>query len=247
MMKRFFYHSILSLFLLVMFCITGGGNLAKAQSYQLVRSTAGLVSGDKYLIVAKGYNKALGGINPTSGNNRTAVAVTFATNTKDNISTLPDGACELELQAQDNGTWAFYDALNKGYLYAASKSENHLKTKDTLDDNGKATVTITTASVATIKFTGTNTRNLLRYNPNTGGSPLFSCYSSGQKDVYLYHYVESSATALLTPNFLTIQLLLLFCPAILLVGLHLRLLQKSLETFLLYLLLTVQAMRMLPQ
>ena len=32
MMKRIFYHSILSLFLLVMFCITGGGNLAKAQS-----------------------------------------------------------------------------------------------------------------------------------------------------------------------------------------------------------------------
>ena len=31
-MKRIFYHSILSLFLLVMFCITGGGNLAKAQS-----------------------------------------------------------------------------------------------------------------------------------------------------------------------------------------------------------------------
>lgn len=174
--------------------------MAKAQSYQLVRSTAGLVSGDKYLIVAKGYNKALGGINPTSGNNRTAVAVTFATNTKDNISTLPDGACELELQAQDNGTWAFYDALNKGYLYAASKSENHLKTKDTLDDNGKATVTITTASVATIKFTGTNTRNLLRYNPNTGGSPLFSCYSSGQKDVYLYHYVESSATGTTDPK-----------------------------------------------
>ena len=78
MMKRFFYHSILSLFLLVMFCITGGGNLAKAQSYQLVKSTNGLVSGDKYLIVAKGYNKALGGINPTSGNNRIAVGVTFA-------------------------------------------------------------------------------------------------------------------------------------------------------------------------
>ena len=197
-MKRFFFHSILSLFLLVMFCITGGGNLAKAQSYQLVRSTAGLVSGDKYLIVAKGYNKALGGINPTSGNNRTAVAVTF--DLDGNISTVPSDACVLELQAQDDGTWAFYDALNKGYLYAASKSENHLKTKDTLDDNGKATVTITTASVATIKFTGTNTRNLLRYNPNTGGSPLFSCYSSGQKDVYLYHYVEPSAVGSIEPK-----------------------------------------------
>lgn len=172
--------------------------MAKAQSYQLVRSTAGLVSGDKYLIVAKGYNKALGGINPTSGNNRTAVAVTF--DLDGNISTVPSDACVLELQAQDDGTWAFYDALNKGYLYAASKSENHLKTKDTLDDNGKATVTITTASVATIKFTGTNTRNLLRYNPNTGGSPLFSCYSSGQKDVYLYHYVEPSAVGSIEPK-----------------------------------------------
>lgn len=196
MMKRFFYHSSLSLFLLVMFCITGGGNLAKAQSYQLVTSTAELVSGDKYLIVAKGYNKALGGINPTSGNNRTAVAVTFATNTKDNISTLPDGACELELQAQDGGTWAFYDALNKGYLYAASKNENHLKTKDTLDDNGKATVTITTtASIATIKFTGTNTRNWLRFN-SSNSPQIFSCYGATSKlqDVYLYHYVAPTGT-----------------------------------------------------
>ena len=196
MMKRFFYHSILSLLLLVMFCITGGGNLAKAQSYQLVTSTAELVSGDKYLIVAKGYNKALGGINPTSGNNRTAVAVTFATNTKDNISTLPDGACELELQAQDGGTWAFYDALNKGYLYAASKNENHLKTKDTLDDNGKATVTITTtASIATIKFTGTNTRNWLRFN-SSNSPQIFSCYGATSKlqDVYLYHYVAPTGT-----------------------------------------------------
>lgn len=36
MMKRFFYHFILSLFLLVMFCITGGGNLAKAQDLKSV-------------------------------------------------------------------------------------------------------------------------------------------------------------------------------------------------------------------
>ena len=35
-MKRFFYHFILSLFLLVMFCITGGGNLAKAQDLKSV-------------------------------------------------------------------------------------------------------------------------------------------------------------------------------------------------------------------
>ncbi|MDD6499470.1 MAG: chitobiase/beta-hexosaminidase C-terminal domain-containing protein [Bacteroidales bacterium] len=186
MMKRFFYHSILSLFLLVMFCITGGGNLAKAQSYQLVKSTEGLVSGDKYLIVSvsKDYSKALGTQNT---NNRAAVDVTF---TDGNISSVPSGACELVLQKQDDGTWAFYDESNGGYLYAASKSDNHLKTQTTLDANGKADITITDG-VANIQFQGANTHNWLRYNST---STLFSCYSSGQKDVYLYHYVVPTGT-----------------------------------------------------
>ena len=202
MMKRFFYHSILSLFLLVMFCITGGGNLAKAQSYQLVKSTDGLVSGDKYLIVAKGYNKALS--TTQNDNNRAAVDVAF--DTDGNISEVPSGACVLELQAQDGGKWAFYDAFyvasdasKGGYLYAASSSSNHLKTQETLDDNCKATVAIALDGVATIKFQGKYTHNWLRYN-NNSGSILFSCYSSGQKDVYLYHYVASTATGTTDPN-----------------------------------------------
>ena len=180
-MKRFFYHSSLSLFLLVMFCITGGGNLAKAQSYQLVTSTAELVSGDKYLIVAKGDSKALG---TQTSYNRAAVGVTF--DTDGNISTVPTDACVLKLEAQD-GKWAFYEK-NKGFLYAASSSSNYLKTQTTLNDNGKATVDITSDGVATIKFQGSSTNNWLRYN---SGSALFSCYSktSSQSDVYLYHYV----------------------------------------------------------
>lgn len=191
MMKRFFYHSILSLFLLVMFCITGGGNAVNAQSYQLVTSTAELVHGDKYLIVAQGYSKALS--TTQNENNRGAVAVNFDAGKKENISTLPDGACVLELQAQDDGTWAFYDALEKGYLYAAGNSKkNYLRTQAKLDNNCKATVDITSEGVATIKFQGSYTNNWLRYNPNTNnGDPWFSCYGAKSKlqDVYLYHYV----------------------------------------------------------
>lgn len=185
MMKRIFYHSILSLFLLVMFCITGGGNLAKAQSYQLVTSTEGLVDGGKYLIVSN--SKALGTTQNT--NNRAAVNITFDNG---NISNVPADACVLELQAQDGGTWAFYDALKEGYLYAASSSNNHLKTQTTLNDNGRATVNITSEGVATIKFQGSYTNNWLRYNT----SGLFSCYgaTSSQKDVYLYHDVTSDPT-----------------------------------------------------
>ena len=187
MMKRIFYHSILSLFLLVMFCITGGGNLAKAQSYQLVKSTEGLVDRGKYLIVSKDNKKALGGI-ATSRNNRSAVDVTF--DSEGDISTVPADACVLELQAQDDGTWAFYDASESGYLCVTTSNSNYLKVQSSLDDYGKATISVAESGVATITFTKRTDRNLLRYNPNTNnGAPLFSCYTSGQQDVYLYHYV----------------------------------------------------------
>lgn len=187
MMKRIFYHSILSLFLLVMFCITGGGNLAKAQSYQLVKSTEGLVDRGKYLIVSKDNKKALGGI-ATSRNNRSAVDVTF--DSEGDISTVPADACVLELQAQDDGTWAFYDASESGYLCVTTSNSNYLKIQSSLDDYGKATISVAESGVATITFTKRTDRNLLRYNPNTNnGAPLFSCYTSGQQDVYLYHYV----------------------------------------------------------
>ena len=199
MMKRIFYHSILSLLLLVVFCITGGGNLAKAQSYQLVTSKDGLVSGDKYLIVAKDYSMALG---TTRGNNRAAVDVDIETdgNNISTISTVPSGACVLELKAQDGGKWAFYDAFyvasdasKGGYLYAASSNSNHLKTQTKLDNNCKATVDITSDGVATIKFQGKYTHNWLRFN-DTNNPPIFSCYTKDQQDVYLYHYVAPTGT-----------------------------------------------------
>lgn len=196
MKKTTFSHSLLSLCLLFLISILGGGNAVNAQSYQLVTSEDGLVSGDKYLIVAQGNSKALS--TTQNDNNRGAVDVTFATDKKDNISTEPSGACVLELRAQDGGTWAFYDASNSGYLYAAggNTKNNYLRTQTELNDNGKATITVDAKGVATIKFQGAN-RNWLRYNSS---SKLFSCYLSGQNDVYLYHYVESSAVGSTDPE-----------------------------------------------
>ena len=192
MKKTTFSHSLLSLCLLFLISILGGGNAVNAQSYQLVTSTAELVSGDKCLIVNKDKTKALG---TQTGNYRAAVDVTF--DAKGNISTVPAGACVLELQAQDGSKWAFYDASNSGYLYAASSSNNHLKAQTTLNDNGRATVNITSEGVATIKFTGANSRNLLQYNSS---QTWFSCYSTSQQAVYLYHYVASTATGTTDPN-----------------------------------------------
>ena len=189
MKKTTFSHSLLSLCLLFLISILGGGNAVNAQSYQLVTSTDGLVSGDKYLIVAKDFSKALGA---QSTSNRAAVDVNF--DSDGHISTVPSGACVLELQAPEAGKWAFYDASESGYLYAASTSKkNYLKTQATLDYRGKATISITSDGVATIKFPEIEyNRNWLRYNSAANGGNLFNCYSSGQQDVYLYHYVAPS-------------------------------------------------------
>ena len=153
-------------------------------AYTLITNANALISGEKYIIVGvkgEGY-KALG---KQATNNRVAVDVTPANNV---VTITPasqggdDAVYELTL-GQTDGKWTLYDAATGGYLYAASSSANQLKVQATNDANGQWTIEIASTGVATIKAQGTNTRNWLRLNSN--GSP-FSCYGSGQLDVYLY-------------------------------------------------------------
>ncbi len=153
-------------------------------SYKLITNANALISGDKYIIVGiKGETyKALG---KQATNNRPAVTVTPS---NDTITVTPaagadeDAVYELTL-GQEGNYWTLYDAANEGYLYAASSSANHLKVQAENDANGQWTIEIASSGIATIKAQGTNTRNWLRLNST--GSP-FSCYASGQMDVYLY-------------------------------------------------------------
>lgn len=157
---------------------------AQETTYTLITNANALVVGEKYIIVGiKGESyKALGKQNT---NNRAGVDVTTSSNT---ITVTPatfatdDAPFELTL-GQVNGHWTLYDAVNGGYLYAASSSSNYLKNQATNDANGEWTIEIATNGVATIKAQGSNTRNWLRLN--NSGTP-FSCYTSGQLDVYLY-------------------------------------------------------------
>ena len=203
-MKRFFYHSILSLFLLVMFCITGGGNLAKAQSYQLVRNTAGLVSGDKYLIVSKDRKDALS--TTQNLNNRGVQTVSFAADGSIDAVTLNANVAIIQLKSELNGLWSLQvtNGLDEtqGYLYAAgtkTSKTNYLKTTKTPTDcDYRAEITIEESTgKATIEFennagTAGLPRSLRRNSAN--GTNLYSCYSSGQYPVYLYHYVAPTGS-----------------------------------------------------
>ena len=171
---------------------------AQETEYTLITNANALVAGDKYIVVGikSDAYKALG---KQATNNRVAVDVTPSNNvitvTPANQSGM-DAVYELTL-GQENNYWTLYDAATGGYLYAASSTANQLKVQDENDANGQWTIEVASDGVATIKAQGGNTRNWLRLN--NSGSP-FSCYGSGQLDVYLYKAGEVPPVPYFTVN-----------------------------------------------
>lgn len=164
---------------------SSGDSSDGTSGYVLVTNASMLTVGDKIIIVAKDYAYALS--TTQNGNNRGQESVNKNENSIDEIS---DSVQVLELQnGKTDGTFAFY--TGSGYLYAASSSNNYLRTETTLSDNSSWGITISASGVATITAQGTNTRNLLKYN-NT--SSIFSCYSTGQKDICIYKLDTSVST-----------------------------------------------------
>ena len=156
------------------------------QTATLVTDASTLKVGDEIVIAAKGADYALGTNQKT--NNRAAAAVTKDGNKLKLGTTVQK--LTLEKGKKDN-TFAF--ATGSGYLYAASSDKNHLKTESKLSDNSSWSVAIADGA-ATVIAQGSNTRNIMRYNPNTGkGDPLFACYKSGQQDIAIYKLETVSA------------------------------------------------------
>lgn len=187
-MKKLF-----TLFLFALLAITS----AWAADYSLVTSASDLAAGD--VIVIAGISTSSSTSSSTlmsttqNDNNRSATTsgVTFSEDKK-TVSVTGSIVEVITLEAgTKTGTFAF--KVTNGYLYAASSSKNYLKTQTTNNANGSATISITSAGVATIKFQGTNTRNLLQYN---SGSSIFSCYGSAtQSPIYIYKAASSGKPA----------------------------------------------------
>lgn len=137
--------------------------------YELVTDASTLAAGDEVLIayVNSDVQLAMGAQNP---NNRAAVAVTL-----NDDGTLTPGSDTQGITLEKDGDLFLFN-VGTGYLYAASSTRNYLKTESESDANAKATISIGSGD-ATITFQGTNSRNIMRYNPNNG-SPIFSCYAS---------------------------------------------------------------------
>ncbi len=154
-------------------------------TFAMVLNANSLQVGDKIIIAAAEADYALSTTQKT--NNRGQIAITknggvIIPNTDDvQILTLEKGAID--------GTFAFN--TGSGYLYAASSSENYLRTEKDSSNNSSWTIEIDENGIATVKAQGDCTHNWLQYNK----SGLFSCYENGQTDIVLYKKNEKVATA----------------------------------------------------
>lgn len=153
---------------------------AEGKEYLLVTDSTNLKVGDTVVIANTSAKQALS--TTQNSNNRGAINVEIT----DGVLKGNEEVQELILEeGTKEGTFAFN--TNNGYLYAASKSKNYLRTQDSIDDNASWQILIDSSNT-TITAQGINTKNEIRYNPNktTSNPPIFSCYASGQNPVQLY-------------------------------------------------------------
>jgi len=161
--------------------------LSAKGSYEWVKDVSTLEAGDELVIVYQTNDTFAKVMGNQQANNFKYVDVRYSIEVTDRsiISISSDNVAPIMLEGSE-GAWYF--RTNNGYLYAASSSNNQLKTtnsNNTLDevgDNAKASISISSGGNATILFQGNNTRKLIKYNSQDN---LFSCYASNNSTNYI--------------------------------------------------------------
>lgn len=165
-----------------------------ADEYELVTDVDDLTVGSEVIIAAQGAT-AYALSTTQNSNNRAATSVTKKNS--DTVISGPSDAVQILTIADGNksGTIAF--DTGTGYLYAASSSGNQLKTQATLSDNSSWAITIDSGTgEASIVAQGTNTRNVMQYNPNSG-NPIFNCYASASQTAVAIYKLPGTGAAVL--------------------------------------------------
>ena len=182
-------------FLLSLLTVAAGFS-AQATDYELITSADALEVGANYILVGTNEGSYYGMGVYSTGNNIKAVTLTNPTDGVISISDEAVGVINLESSERTDG-YNYQLKVEGGYLYAASTSKNYMKVTDNPSATAQASISVAETGVATIKFDNKDSsnkyvRNWVRFNPNNG-SPIFSCYTSGQQDVYLYKEVTGEA------------------------------------------------------
>ncbi len=142
--------------------------------WTLVTDASQLVEGSEIVIAASNAEYAMSQVQNT--NNRGVVGISKNNN---KITWADEANIQIFkiVAGSVNNSIAFKCANGNyegQYIYAASSSNNQLKTSATLNNNSSWTVAID-GNTFTLTAQGANTHNELRSNPNNG-NPMFACY-----------------------------------------------------------------------
>jgi hypothetical protein len=152
-------------------------------NYTVTYTLAHSITPGKHYIIASGTDGNVYVMGGQKSTNREAVEVEITT--KNVISVTDEKICEF-IVSKDGAYYTFFDENLNGYLNATGAggtNNNHLKTLGVNDNKGQWSISIDDGGVATVIANATG-RNTMRFN--NGSSKLFSCYSSGQQDIYLF-------------------------------------------------------------
>ena len=164
--------------------------------WTLVTDMSQLSIGSKIIIAAASANKALSTLqNPK---NRASVDIIKSTNKDTLMVNRNVQIITLELGAKER-TWALRVG-DMGYLYAASSSENQMKTQSQVDANASWIITLADNGIATMQAMGSNTHCFIKYNT---GYQTFSCFEENGANVVLYGKdLSSISTAIIESEIL---------------------------------------------
>jgi hypothetical protein len=162
--------------------------------YQLATSASEITTGKEIVITPldiDSYSYALGAVATTSsggeGSNHTQTPITV----KDNKITTLGAANILTVGAGSvTGTISLKDSGGK-YLGNGTATGNNLKRYASMSESTSFNLSIdaTTHAASLVIVKESVTKNTVRYNSTSG---VFSCYSSGQKDIAIYVKTTSS-------------------------------------------------------
>lgn len=149
--------------------------------HNITYTLASSITSGKHYVIASGTSDEVSVMGIQNTNNRAAVEGSVVGTTLSVSSNA--GAVEFVIYGPDaNNHYTIYDGT--GYLYAAGgSSNNYLKTYTTLDAKGQWSINFDGESNAASIVANITGRNKMQYNSN---SSIFSCYTGGQADIYLY-------------------------------------------------------------
>lgn len=144
-----------------------------------------LEDGSTIEMISQAGGKIYGMKKYVSGNNIPGAELTVA---NEKIKETADVHAYKVVKNAD-GSFSFKDGDNK-YLYAAGGSEkNNLKSKATLDDTCKFTVSISNGLASIVCKDSATSRGTMCFNENNG-SPIFNCYTSAEKYNLISFFVK---------------------------------------------------------